>query len=202
MKLASNAILSELFKDPKVPAFVLYTVCIHYYGTEVYTWEPETLYLEIIDDFKVDLAEENKDKIQAAITLTETNTFYENFRVFEGICKSFNNQNPDLEYITPLTPEECAWGIMESELIDSTPEEFSEEVKAYVRNILKDHGLFSAPTVLKFSRHGDNFDVKSFVPDELKDKTMTLQKVKHKKIELYCQSQKDLIAKYFKKYYL
>jgi hypothetical protein len=201
MKALPDTILSEAFTDEESTALVLHTICLHKYGTECLGWEPETLWLEIYEDFKVDVEESNKDKIQASIALVKTNAFYEDFQAFEGIGKAFNDQDPDFEYITPLTPEECAWAVKEAHLIDSTSEEFSAEVKAYVREALREHGVFTAPPELSFSNLGEVYKIDHFVPLDLREPVMKEQKIKLKKIQLYAQHKKDLIEKQLKRYF-
>jgi hypothetical protein len=201
MKARPDSILADAFTDENSTAMLLHTLCLHKYGTDMLDWEPETLWLEIYEDFHVDVEESNKDKIQASIALVKTNAFYENFQAFEGIGKAFNGQSPDFEYITPLTPEECAWAVKEAHLIDSTPEEFSEEIKAYIREVLREHGIFAAPPELAFCNLGEVYKVDHFIPLELKTPILKEQKIKLKKIQLYEQYQKDKIERGLKRYF-
>jgi len=200
MPLKSPAIASEAFTDDNVPAFVLYSICVGQFGGDIHEWEPETLWLEIQDEFKVECSESNKDKLQAAITLVVTNKFYENFRVFEGIGKAFSNQSPNFEWVTPLTPEECAWVVAEARLIDSTPEEYSLEVKAYVREVLREGGLYMSPPQLAFCNIATVYPAEKYVPNSLRKKVEHQQKIKLKKTELYIHVQRDAIQKNLKKY--
>jgi len=201
MKVKPDSIVAEAFTDEKTTAFILHTVCLNKYGIECLDWEPETLWLEIYEDFHIDVEESNKDKLQASITLVKTNVFYEDFQAFEGIGKAFNGQDPDFEYITPLTPEECAWTVKEARLIDSTPEEFSLEIKAYVREVLREHGLMTAPPELSFSSLGEFYKLDHYVPLELRKPVMAEQKIKLKKIQLYDQFKKDRIERDLKRYF-
>ena len=201
MAVTSRSIASEAFKDDDVPAFVLYSICVGQFGGDIHKWEPETLWLEIQDEFKVECSESNKDKIQAAIALVSINSFYENFQAFEGICKAFNNQSPEFEWVTPLTPEECAWGVAEALLIDETPEEFSLEIKAYVSEILREGGLYSAPPVLSFCNISTRYPSQEYIPQELRKKVEIQQKIKLKKIELYVEKQRGDLAKALARYF-
>mgnify|MGYP003636177434 CR=1 FL=1 len=201
MKVKPDSIVADAFTKEDTPAFILHALCLNKYGLECLDWEPETLWLEIYEDFHVDVDDSNMDKIQASIALIKTNAFYEDFQAFEGIGKAFNDQDPDFGYITPLTPEECAWAVKEAYLIDETPEEFSLEIKAYVREVLREHGFLSAPPELSFCSLGDFYKIESFVPLELKKPVMAEQKIKLKKVQLYEQFKKDKIAKCFKRYF-
>jgi len=201
MKVKPDSIVAEAFTDENTTAFILHTICLNKYGIECLDWEPETLWLEIYEDFHIDVEESNKDKIQASITLVKTNVFYEDFQAFEGIGKAFNGQDPDFVYITPLTPEECAWTVKEASLIDSTPEEFSLEIKAYVREVLREHGCIIAPPELSFSSLGEFYKLDHYVPLELRKPVMAEQKIKLKKIQLYEQFKKDRIERDLKRYF-
>jgi hypothetical protein len=201
MKVKPDSIVAEAFTDENTPAFILHAICLAKYGTVCLDWEPETLWLEIYEDFRIDVEESNKDKIQASIALIKTNAFYEDFQAFEAIGKSFNGQSPDFEYMTPLTPEECAWAVKEAFLIDNTPEEFSLEVKAYVREVLREHGMFTAPPELSFSGLSAKYKLEAYVPIELHKPVKAEQSIKLKKIQLYEQHMKDQIGKALKRYF-
>jgi len=201
MKARPDSIISEAFTDEDTPAFILHALCLSKYGIDCLDWEPETLWLELYEDFDIDVEESNKDKIQASIALIKANTFYEYFQAFEGIGKAFNGQNPNFEYITPLTPEECSWAVKEALLIDDTPEEFSEEIKAYVREVLRDHGFYIAPPELAFSRLSDVYKVDHYVPLELKKAVGKEQEIKLKKVQLYEKVKKDQIERSLKRYF-
>ena len=201
MKLTSKTVASEAFLNENTSAFILYSICIAEFGTQIYEWEPECLWLEIIDSFKVDAVESSKDKIQAAIALTETNSFYENFRVFEAIGKAFNDQNPDVEWVTPLTPEEASWCITEASLIDETPEKFSLEIEGYIRECLRDSGMITTPENLKFSRLGDYYRPEEYIPSELYNETMLQQKIKLNRCKAYSQMRKDKIKSDLSRYF-
>lgn len=201
MPLLSNAVVSEAFTKECSPALVLYSICVAKFGTEIHDWEPETLWMEIQDEFKTDAHECCKDKLQAVITLVTTNNFWENFQAFEGVCKAFSCHSPDFENLTPLSVEECSWGVAEAHLLDETPEEFSEEVRGYVREILRLHGYLISPPHLQFCGIDKKYRLEDHVPPNLQEKVLASQKVKLKKIELHTKIQRDRIQKDLKKYF-
>lgn len=189
--MPAKSIVAEAFLDENIPATVLYTICLKTFGSEMHEWELETLWMEIQDEFKVDPADANKDKLAAAISLLVTNAFYENFQAFEAIGKGLNGQTADFEWITPLTPEEATWAVVESRILDSTPEDFSEEVKAYIREVHREGGLFKSPPALAFCSISSVYPAEKFVPKELRDTVEINQKLKLKKIEAYSALQKE-----------
>jgi len=201
MNLKSPSIVSQLFEDSEATAFTLYTVCVSHFGSKIHEWEPETLWLEIIDDFKVDVEESNKDKIQAAIALVVTNKFYEDYRAFEGICKAFNSQSPDFEWSTPLSPEEASWGVAESRLIDETPEIFALEIEGYVRELLRYGGLLAAPPQLSFCKMSSHYPIEKYTDPSLRKKVMEWQKIKLGKTEVHVSKKKEKIEHELREYF-
>jgi len=201
MELLPDTLVAAAFKDEHTSAFVLYSICVAKFGVEIHEWEPETLWMEIQDEFKTDAHECCKDKLQAAITLVATNTFWENFNVFEGICKSFNCHSPGFEYLTPMSVEECSWGVAEAHLIDETPEEFSEEIREYTRQTLRLHGYMIAPPHLQFCGIAKKYKIEDYVSPDLMTKVLASQKVKLKKVELHTKLKRDHIQKQLRKYF-
>jgi hypothetical protein len=180
------------FTEENIPASVLYTICFKKFGVEFHNWELETLWMEIQDEFGEDASDSNKDKIASALGLVTSNRFYEDFRVFESICKGLNGQSPNFEWVTPLTPEEVCWAMVEAKLIDSTPEDFAEEIRIYVRAILNENGIIKAPAQISFCKEPKKGNFPT--PDA------TMQELKLKKIELYLEWQKEHFRKFLQKY--
>ena len=82
--------LATLLADPDSFALTLITIFVDTYGMEALAWAPETVRLEIIDDFQVDLPQENFDKLMAAMHLSQTDEFYVSLPTFIEICNVLN----------------------------------------------------------------------------------------------------------------
>lgn len=187
---ASKTIIAEVLQDENTPASAIYPILLNEFGSEMHEWEPETIWMEIQDEYGIDLVDCNKDKLIAVIGLLTTNSFYENFQAFEAIGKSLNGQTADFEWVTPLTPEEATWAVIESKLLDETPEEFSREIQAYVREVLREGGLYTSPPALSFCNISATYPAEKYVPMDLLKTVSLNQDIKLKKIEAYVALQK------------
>lgn len=190
VKLKSKAALL----NEETPASVLYSIILSIFGSIFHSWDLQTIWMEVQDEFQVDLPDSNKDKLAASLGLLTSNEFYENFQAFEAIGKGLNGQEANFDWITPLTPEEAAWAVAEANVLDSTPEDFSEEIKAYTRELLREGGLIKSPPQLSFCAISSVYPAEQFVPLELADKIELGQKIKLKKIQAYVALQKSRIA--------
>jgi hypothetical protein len=135
------------------------------------------------------------DKIQAGISLLTTDQFYTYWEPFEEMIHVFNDYEADFEVMRPPTPEELAWGVIETHLIDQEDEAgkplaflFSPEVKAYITANLHKAGFFRSPEALQFVDMDAFGDPKADYP-ELKDEIEDLHKVKHLRVQAYVADQ-------------
>jgi len=138
----------------------LLAILIHTYGVEVIDWEPETLYVSIINDFGVNVPDFNRDKIGALTTALTTNQFYVSFNIFHNVCDALTNGGADFETFSPLSVEELSWGVVEV-FANDPPEEgdgsrsFSHSVAQYVGVTLAEHGLYKSFPPLSFAEFPD-----------------------------------------------
>lgn len=140
------------------------------YGMEVLEWLPETLCLEIQDDFQVPLQEPLLSRVLTGFTILTTDDFYKSLPDFVMHCNilSGDSFNPDMW--DPADAGECAWGITEAMLL-SPPEEadeepFAPEITAYIGAVLDSEGIMTAPDVLRIAvRSSPDFDLGAFAED-------------------------------------
>lgn len=141
--------IKDLLNDPETPATVLNILLVDNYGAQCYNWELETIYLSLIEDFKLThLNSFIRDKIGAIITLNTSERFYQQWEVFEDVCKAFNHEMIHFEDLTPLSVEELAWGLVEAKLNDETFSKLSGDVMAYCQTVLKSEGVSNTPDFL------------------------------------------------------
>lgn len=142
--------------DESMFAFSLVTLFIDNYGMDAAAgreaWSPETVALEIQDDFSVQLPPTNLSKLMGAITLLRTNDFYWSVPDFNMLC---NILSGDLFSVSPeiATPIEVAWGITEAMLLDppDDAEPFTREIRAFIGGILDNAGIINAPDILRIA---------------------------------------------------
>lgn len=130
----------------------------------VMEWDPETIRLEIEDDFQVKVPQPVLDKIYTAREIVTTDRFFRVLADFIDFCNILSGTATfDPTVFDPADASECAWGITEA-LILSPPEEdemdnlFSEEIVAYVAHVIDDEGMIRPPDVLRIGNLKDRVE--------------------------------------------
>ena len=167
-KLPKSAVLKAFLASEETYATILLLIAADKYGSEVLEWSPETIRMEIEDDFGVELPKQNLDKLMSAITVVTTNFFYQDPVRFVELCNIFSGDDAEPGEFDPADADEIAWGISEAFLLwppensDSDYDtKFSAEVLEYIRQTLINEGFLSAPDVLGVA----GLDETSFVRD-------------------------------------
>ncbi len=138
------------------------------YGMEVLEWLPETLRLEVQDDFQVPLKDPLLSRIMTGFALLTTDDFYTNLPDFVMHCNMMSGDSFNPELWDPADAGECAWGVTEAMLLAPPENEnpFSEEITAYIGSVLDSEGIITAPDVLRIAvRSKPEFDIGSFSDD-------------------------------------
>lgn len=138
--------------DPFVTTLVV--LLTDKYTSEWFTWDIETVRLEIEDDYRIKLRSDILDKIAVGQLLMTTDLFYKSAPEFIHFC---NVMNGDYEYpgvFNPADAYEVAWGVAEAELLEPPEEEpltaFSTDIVEYMKVVLKQSGVLSPPDSLSF----------------------------------------------------
>lgn len=125
------------------------------YGVDVLYWEPETIWLSLINNHKIDLPEEARNKLQAAISLIRNPAFFWDSLVFQRTVQALNGEVFDPEALQECNPAYMAWAVYEALLIrgldpdsDAIPE-LDEDVQQYIAVCLKRAGFVYPPLHLK-----------------------------------------------------
>lgn len=122
------------------------------YGPEVLTWHPETIRMELADDFHVEPTRANMDRVMAGVAVVTTDAFFKDPARFIQLCNILSGDEFDPTEFDAADAAECAWGITEALLLrppeEDEPEPFSDEVRAYVGAVLREEGFVTAPDVL------------------------------------------------------
>jgi hypothetical protein len=144
--------LQRHFLDPESYTFTLIACFLEIYGTEAVSWSPLTIDMELTQDVG-DVPRENFDKLQTAIFLLTSNSFFVSVADFARTCcvlagHSFNPNSIILPDCVDL-----AWGITEGMLICPPEEEdkepFSAEILGFIGACLSQEGILNAPDVLR-----------------------------------------------------
>ena len=154
MALLRKDQLTKIVSDEDMLATPLLVLCVDTFGTDFFDWEPTTFNLECAANFGVELADVNKDKVWALVTVLSTDLFYVSLESFIPIANSLNDSEADFEDYDPVTGEEAAWAITEANLVDPPEnnadpgERFGHDIKRYIGVTLKTEGVTTPPPSL------------------------------------------------------
>jgi hypothetical protein len=125
------------------------------FGTEALTWEPNTILLEIEEEFNVDLPQLALDKLLVGIQILTTDRFYKSLPDFISFCNVLSGDTYRPDMWDPADAEEVAWGVTEALLIyppeDNDEEPFTDEIRAYIGAVLDREGLINPPDILRIA---------------------------------------------------
>jgi hypothetical protein len=165
MLKTAAAVLSarEMLQNPhQATAVGLYLAAKALYGEDLLQWEPETLWLTLEKD-KIDLTELERNKLQAAITLTTNPAFYWDNLVFQRTVHALCEEYYDSESLLECSVAHMCWAVYEAGILrgldQETPQipEFDEDVQQYVAVCLSRAGYaLPPPPLVEFCE--DNLD--------------------------------------------
>jgi hypothetical protein len=157
LKTASDVAQSgalKVLKDPQTnTAAGLYLAARTVYGEDILQWEPETLWLTMDKD-GVNLPEEERNKLQAAISLVVHPAFYWDNLVFQRTVQALNGELFDPEALQECAAAHMAWAVYEAGVIRGLDNdqtiipEFEEDVQQYIAMCLFREGYVYPPEPL------------------------------------------------------
>ena len=109
-QLPKSTILKSFLASDETYATILFLIVMDKYGTECLEWAPETIRMEVEDDFGVKLPKQSLDKLMAAITVITTNFFYQDPVRFVELCNIFSGDDAEPNEFDPADVDEIAWG--------------------------------------------------------------------------------------------
>lgn len=153
--MPSDKMMQAMWTSPQTFGIVLLTVFLDRFGVEGLDWDPNTITLEVEEEFDVDLPQCVFDKLMTAISILTSDTFYRSLPDFITFCNVMSGDTYRPDTFDPADSSEVAWGITEGLLI-SPPEDdadgpFSDEIRAYVGAVLDREGIINAPDVLQIA---------------------------------------------------
>lgn len=140
----------NIFQDPETLTSTVILFLVDRYTADVLTWDPETIALEVRDDFRTDINPGVLDKNAVGQLLLTTNLFHASLPDFINFCNVMNNET-GLKYSwSPADSYEMTWAVAEEQLLVNEKEEFAADIQAYITTILRDEGVLSPPDSLAF----------------------------------------------------
>lgn len=138
----------SVFSHPDAHPFVLDLVLLKHFDLEWLEWLPDTLFKEIELTFGTSIAEVNRLKILATQNLHVTDSFWDQWEVFEKVIASLNGIIPRVGFIQPPDLGLLMAGVdMANEVRKET---FSEEVSRYCAGVFLYENVHYAPEPLSF----------------------------------------------------
>lgn len=125
--------------SPATYGTTVHAILMEQYGEAVYGWEPETVSMELWDDFRVQIDAQVLEKWMALQTVISTGEFFTSVPVFSAVCNTLSSGAPSFQVFDPVTVEEAAWAVTEVALNrDMLP--FGHSIKKYMRLLLANDG--------------------------------------------------------------
>jgi hypothetical protein len=140
----------NLFVHHDTHPVVFDIVLLKQYQEDWFTWEAETLWREIKEDFRVpSISDHSKAKIQAIKTLHINEWYWTKWEVFCWVTQSVNNNIPDFSVLQkPSIPQ--LFNAVEIASMVRKDEEFGSEVQMFVASSVVEEGVFYAPEPIAF----------------------------------------------------
>jgi len=155
-------------------ATTMVTLLVDTYGTEAFAWSPETIEMEVNDDFEIQIPRPNLDRLLTGVNLMTSDDFYRSVADFINYCNILAGDTYDPRTWDPADSAEIAWGITEGLLLsppeDDDDEPFSPEITAYIGHMLDEEGIITPPDVLRIAvrdKDPTNYGVGAFSDDPI-----------------------------------
>jgi hypothetical protein len=151
-KTKDQEVAGRIMATPGTLATVSHAIALHFFGEEIYAWEPETLSLELADILDIKIDEDNLDRLHAIIAAITSNSFYKDWAAFTAICSALSGENDPTE-VAEMTIAEFVWGVIEVSLNDGDdePQLFSPDIASLVGVVLDEEGFTAPPEPVSFA---------------------------------------------------
>jgi hypothetical protein len=140
----------NLFVHHDTHPVVFDVVLLKEYGTDWFVWEAETLWREIMADFKIPSIHDHvKAKIQAIKTLHISEAYWTDWEPFSWVTQAVNNNIPDWLTIQKPSLSQLVNSVDVATMVRAN-EIFAPEVKDFTAACLLEEGVLYAPNEIKF----------------------------------------------------
>ncbi len=152
----------ELWTDTNTFATTLFLLFIDKFGLDPLAgedpWDPETVQMEINEEFGITVPDCNLSKLLALALHLSSDRFYKRLADFIRICNVLSGATaPDPD--DPADVDEIVWAMTEAMLVEppDEPEPFTQEIRRYIGEKLKDEGFLDPPDLLRIGIRTDNW---------------------------------------------
>lgn len=137
---ASGYQIKVLAESNQTLGVVMSEVLDALYGEEWLGWDPLTVALELMDDFRADVSPETMDRVCAAQLLRTTDEFYTRPDAFAGMANSLASGSPAFDVFDPPSAPEVAWALTEAAMLRPSAE-LSADVRGMVEASMAEAGF-------------------------------------------------------------
>ena len=130
----------KLLSDDATFGTVAHIIAISKYGEAVYEMDILELFADLEEDYRVELSEDVRQKLQAIILATSTDAFYQDPEAFRAIANTLIEGDPGFMFFDNLTLPEIMWAMYEVGL-NHPGTDFSAAVKKLIDSEVNDEGL-------------------------------------------------------------
>ena len=118
---------------------VAHIIAYSAFGDEMYAMDPLELYANLEDEYRVNVAEDVQQKLQAILLATSTDAFFHDPEAFRAICNTLVEGDPGFLTFDELTIPEILWSSYEVSL-NHPGTEFSPQVQRVIDRELAEEG--------------------------------------------------------------
>jgi hypothetical protein len=159
-KVAPKTIFRAMLLSEDTFTTPLFLLLMDRYGPDALQWAPETIRLELENDFQLQLPKYTLDKLMAAISIVTTNYFYKDVTRFIELCNILAGDEFQPDEFEPADAGEILLAMTEALLLwppdaDSEDTEFSPEIQEYIRQVLDEEGILKPFDVLRLAFQDD-----------------------------------------------
>lgn len=149
---SSKAITRRYLMDTNTSSIALLLILVDTFGYESLEWDPETIRLELQREFYAIIPSSAINKLMAAITIVTTNYFQKSLFKFNEICNVLSGDEISGGEFEPADPVEILIALTEATILwpagQEEEEQFSDEIKAFIAEVLNDSGGYTPVGVL------------------------------------------------------
>ena len=127
-----------LLADPETYATVLHAILLAAFEVDIYHIDPLELYARISDKFRVQMPEDNENKVNAILMSVSTDAFYEDPLVFKSVAGAlfYGDIGGEIDgEINDLTLPEVAWALFEVGINRDEPADLEPRVSAVIASV-------------------------------------------------------------------
>jgi len=148
----------DWLQDPTLFSTSAIVLLVDAWGSKFFEWDPATIEMELATTFGIDPTPELLDRVNAAVSLFNSNLFYLSLETFSAVCNALNFGVVSSEVFLPADLDDVLWGVSESrvllgEFADET--EFSHNIARYVGQLLDQEGVQDPPAILGFAERDE-----------------------------------------------